>query len=398
MTMHRPQSEAKKLERRNRELSIFSAIAQALNAEVDLRRALDTALAQTLELFDLQTGWVWLSDEVTGVSYVAAERHLPPALADHPARMNGRAYCYCIDEFEDGTLTAENVSIMTCSRLKGLRDGTDGLLSHASIAIYAQGKPVGILNVLSADWAALSKEDLKLLHTVGEMIGIAVERARLFSRSAQLGATEERNRLAREIHDTLAQGLTAITLKLESADALLDMTEADPDDDQNAVEKAKQYVRQALALTRFNLEEARRSVMDLRAAPLEGSTLAQAIEGLARETAAKSDFELNIVLAGDVEMTLPLRVEAGLFRVAQEALTNIARHAEAGHVTVMLKIASKDVVLTIEDDGRGFDTEDVPGRCFGLIGINERIRLLGGAMALCSAPGEGTTIEVTVPL
>lgn len=394
MTMHRPQSEAKKLERRNRELSILSAIAQALNAEVDLRRALDTALAQTLELFDLQTGWVWLSDEVTGVSYVAAERHLPPALADHPARMNGRAYCYCIDEFEDGTLTAENVSIMTCSRLKGLRDGTDGLRSHASIAIYAQGKPVGILNVLSADWAALSKEDLQLLHTVGEMIGIAVERARLFSRSTQLGATEERNRLAREIHDTLAQGLTAITLKLESADALLDMTETDPD----AAERAKQYVRQALALTRFNLEEARRSVMDLRAAPLEGSTLAQAVEGLARDAAAKNDFELNLVLAGDVEMTLPLRVEAGLFRVAQEALTNIVNHAEAGHVTVMLNISAKSVVLTIEDDGRGFDTEDVPGRCFGLIGINERIRLLGGSMVLCSAPGDGTTIEVTVPL
>lgn len=398
MTMHKPQSEAKKLERRNRELSILSAIAQALNAEVDLRRALDTALAQTLELFDLQTGWVWLSDEVTGVSYVAAERHLPPALADHPDRMNGKAYCYCIDEFEDGTLTAENVSIMTCSRLKGLRLGTDGLRSHASIAIYAQGKPVGILNVLSADWAALSKEDLKLLHTVGEMIGIAVERARLFSRSTELGATEERNRLAREIHDTLAQGLTAITLKLEAADAMLDMGENAINDSINTVEQAQQYVRQALALTRFNLEEARRSVMDLRAAPLEGRTLAQAVEGLAREAAAKSGFELSVTLAGDVKTALPLRVEAGLFRVAQEALTNIARHAEAKHVTVMLNILAERVLLTVEDDGQGFDPEDVPGRCFGLIGINERVKLIGGSMALCSAPGDGTTIEVTVPL
>ncbi len=100
-------------------------------------------------------------------------------------------------------------NVVTCSRLKNLVDGTDGLRYHASIPLYAHGKQLGVLNVASTDWRELSQEDLQLLYTVGDLLGIAVERARLFARSAHLGALEERNRLARELHDTLAQGLTA---------------------------------------------------------------------------------------------------------------------------------------------------------------------------------------------
>src|SRR3712207_3620389 len=105
------------------------------------------------------------------------------------------------------------------------------------------------MNVASPDWRSLSSEDLQLLYTVGDLLSIAVERARLFARSIRLGAVEERNRLAREIHDTIAQGLTATALQLESADALL---EADS-------EKAHESLRRGLSLTRSNLEEARRS-------------------------------------------------------------------------------------------------------------------------------------------
>src|SRR3712207_8488638 len=116
------------------------------------------------------------------------------------------------------------------------------------------------MNVASPDWRSLSPEDLQLLYTAGDLLSIAVERARLFARGTRLGAVEERNRLAREIHDTLAQGLTATALQLESADALLAASS----------EGAHEPLHRALSLTRSNLEEARRSVLDLRAAPLEG--------------------------------------------------------------------------------------------------------------------------------
>ena len=128
--------------------------------------------------------------------------------------------CYCLETYAEGDLDgAANVNVVTCSRLAGLVDGTGGLRYHASIPLYApEEKKLGVLNVASTNWRELSDDDLRLLYTVGDLLSIAVERARLFEQSAELGAVEERNRLAREIHDTLAQGLAAISLQIETAE------------------------------------------------------------------------------------------------------------------------------------------------------------------------------------
>jgi two-component system NarL family sensor kinase len=156
-------------------------------------------------------------------------------------------------------------------------------------------------------------------------------------------------------------------------------------------------VRHALALTRRNLEEARRSVLDLRAAPLEGRSLAEALGSLAEETAAKNDLALHWNVTGG-SYPLPVRVEIGLYRIAQEALTNVIRHAQADCLSVQLVITPSQVQLVIEDDGQGFDSAQIPKGHYGLIGINERAHLLGGQLKLESCPGEGTRIEIVVPL
>jgi two-component system NarL family sensor kinase len=384
------ESDTEKLRRRNRELSILNSIAQALNREVDLSQALHTTLAQVAELLDLQTGWIWLLREDTCEPYLVAAQNLPPALANSPERMDGSDYCYCLEAYQAGDLdTAANVSIITCTRLKGLVAGTDGLRYHATIPLYAHGKSLGVLNVASADWRRLSPDDLRLLYTVGDLLSIAIERARLFSRTAEFGAAEERNRLAREIHDTLAQGLAAITLQLETADALL---EGGAD-----AQRTRQPIQNALALARANLEEARRSVLDLRAAPLEGRTLPEALAALAEEYAKKSKLELAFTTTGE-NRALPFRVEASLYRIAQEALNNVNQHASAKQLTVTLGMQPDQVTLLIEDDGRGFDPSQTPEGRYGLIGLNERARLLGGTFELCSTPGSGTRIQVTIPL
>jgi two-component system NarL family sensor kinase len=382
------ESDTDKLRRRNRELTILNAIAQALNRSVDLDQTLQAALAQVAELLDLRTGWIWLLGEESGESYLAAAQNLPPALADNPHRMEGS--CYCLDTYRAGDMEgAANVNVITCSRLWGLVDGTDGLRYHASIPLYAHGKELGVLNVASADWRELSPEDLRLLYTVGDLLSIAVERARLFARSAQLGAAEERNRLAREIHDTLAQGLSAIALHLETADALLEAG-ADP-------QRVDQAVRQAMTLTRANLEEARRSVLDLRAAPLEGRALAEALAALAEKWAAQEDLQVDFDAVGG-HRPLPVRLEAGLYRIAQEALTNVARHSGARRVTLRLVTTPDQARLSVEDDGRGFDPAQVSAGRYGLVGLNERARLLGGMLRLESSPGAGTRVEVVIPL
>lgn len=378
-------SDTDKLKKRNRELSILNTIAEALNREIDLNRALQTTLIHAADLLDLHTGWIFLVNEETGKFYPAATQGLPPALSEHPRRLGGT--CYCIDSYAEGDLeVAANINVISCSRLRDLVNGTDGLRYHATIPLYAHGRLLGILNVAAGEWRELSPEDLKLLYTIGDLLSIAIERARLFERSVQLGAAEERNRLAREIHDTLAQGLTAISLQLEAADALLEVN----------ANRAREAVLKALDLTRANLEEARRSVLDLRAAPLEGRTLGDALSELCQSLQQDSRARLSFQATGD--RPLPPRLEAGLYRIAQEALNNIRNHAQASQVSVELLVTPRQLTLTIEDNGRGFDLDHIPPDRFGLTGLNERARLLGGTFALESELGEGTRVEVRVPI
>src|SRR5919199_1470968 len=311
----------KDLRRLNHELSVLNVIARELNRSVNLSETLQFTLSQVAELLDLRTGWIWLLGEDSSEPYLAAAQNLPPDLANTPRRMDGSGYCYCLDTYKRGDLSgAANVNVLTCSRLKGLVDGTDGLRYHASIPLYAQDKKLGVMNVASPDWRSLSPEDLQLLYTIGDLLSIAVERARLFNRSSQLGAAEERNRLAREIHDTLAQGLTATALQLESDDALLD---ADSD-----AKQVKEPLRRALSLTQSNLEEARRSVLDLRAVPLEGRSLSEALKALVDRWEAEQGVSARF-LAINGSRPLPPNVEVGLYRICQEALTNVASHAQA---------------------------------------------------------------------
>lgn len=380
-------SSAEQLRRRNRELSILMAIASALNSSVALEQALQVTLARVADLLDLSTGWIWLLDADSGASYLAASQNLPPALAANPHRMEGR--CYCLDTYRAGDLAgAANVNVVTCSRLQHLIDGTQGLRYHASIPLYAHAEKLGVLNVASPDWRELSPDDLHLLHAVGDLLSIAIERARLFDRAAQVGMVEERNRLAREIHDTLAQQITGVTLRLESTEALLEAG------------AERQHVRdalqQALALSRASLEEARRSVLDLRAPALHGHTLAQALQSLVSESAGEGT--VTAFTATGSARPLPARIENGIYRIAQEALMNIGRHAHARHVSVRLHIDAEEARFEVRDDGRGFDPEQASVGRFGLIGMRERAKLLGGQFCLETRPGHGTHILVTTPL
>jgi len=380
----------KDLQRLNHELSVLNVVARELNRSVNLSETLEFTLSQVAELLGMRTGWIWLLSEDSSEPYLAATQNLPPALASDPRRMDGAGYCYCLDTYKKGDLDgAANVNVLTCSRLQGLVDGTDGLRYHASIPLYAQDKKLGVMNVASPDWRSLSPEDLQLLYTIGDLLSIAVERARLFACSTQFGALEERNRLAREIHDTLAQGLTATTLQLESADALLD---AGPD-----VEQVREPLRRALSLTQSNLEEARRSVLDLRAAPLEGRSLSEALKILVDRWEVEQGVNARY-RAINAARPLPPRVEVDLYRICQEALTNVARHAEAKRVTVRLSAAPEQVQLVVEDDGQGFASAEISAYHHGLVGMRERARMLGGTLEIRSSPGAGTRIEVTVPL
>ena len=394
--------EATSLLRGNRDLAVLYTIASQLNRKMDVREMLQEVLAQVTRLFGLQTGWVWLLNEDRR-PFLAASQNLPPYLADHHERMSGS--CLCLDTFLSGTLSgAANIDVLRCSRLKNAeREGdptSRGLRFHASVPIYAGETALGVLNVASEDWRELAESDLQLLHIVGDQIGLAIQRARLAAEhtqaAARLATIEERNRLAREIHDTLAQGLAAITLQLETADALREQRP----------ERAREAIRRALALARANLEEARRSVIDLRAAPLQNRTLTEALRELAQETEREGIAVTYHHAPEDFPLLSP-RVEAALYRIAQEALTNVRKHAGADHVKLSLVLEEDELCLYVYDNGRGFHVDETLGtqarsgaqvEHFGLTGMNERVKLLGGTLCIDSTPGSGTCLVCCVPL
>jgi two-component system NarL family sensor kinase len=378
------------LVRRNRELSILNAIAEGLNRAVDLREALESALALVAELLGLRSGWVWLLDEETGEEILAAAQHLPPVLRDEPERMTGS--CYCLRTFRTGDLRgAANVNVVECSRLDDAIEGTEGLSYHASIPLYAGEKRLGMLNVARENWQELTPEELQLLYTIGYQVGIAVERARLHQRASLLATAEERTRLARELHDSLAQSLSAVTLQLEAADEVV----------QRAPDKAQPKIEEALRLTREALVETRRVVHDLRAGALQGKPLPQALRELGATYARTYDVKVIVTSSGPVNRLTP-HLEAGLFRIAQEALTNAVRHAGARLVRLRLTIGLDVVTMSIKDDGHGFEMERLLARDhaegFGITGMIERARLLGGRLQIESEPGKGTRIRTVVPL
>ncbi len=377
------------LRQRTRDLRILNAVAHALNSALNVREALERTLALVADFLGLETGWVWLLDPETHHFYNAAAQHLPPYLQE-PVRMTGHS-CWCIQAFQRGKLTPKNIDVLECSRLRPAVQSqavelTQGLRYHASIPLYFRDTPLGIINVTTPAWRQLTHDELRLLSTIANQVGIAIERARLAEESTRLARAEERARIAREIHDTLAQDLTAIALHIEGG---LNQLERDP-------QRARERLEQALTLCRASLEEARRSVLDLRTLPLAGKSLVEALGAMGRAFTAESGIRAQV--HADIDLRLPLRVEAELFRIAQEALANVRRHAHATDVAITVRARGPRVQLVVRDDGQGFDAAAGQEGRYGVLGMRERARVLGGALRIEGRAGRGTMVRVTVPL
>jgi two-component system NarL family sensor kinase len=374
--------------RRMRELRILNAIAEALNSAPDVQQALERTLVLVTDLLGLPTGWIWLFDSETGQLYNATVRNLPPYLQE-PVRMAG-GDCWCNTIFLRGELTPKNVQLIDCTRLRRAVEANEaaatcGMRFHASIPLSFQDRPLGILNVTGPAWRELAPEELRLLSTIGYQVGTAIERARLAEESARMARAEERARLAREIHDTLAQSLTGIALQIEGAMRHLETDTA----------KAEEQLRRALAITRDSLEEARRSVLSLRPAPLTERPLPFALQFLGHAFTAETGVRVNTQVLGTP--VLSARGEAELFRIAQEALANVRRHAHATEVRITLHGGPRAVRLSIRDNGRGFDAKAVTPDHYGIVGMRERANLLGGRLRVESRSGRGTTVMAVVP-
>ena len=213
--------------------------------------------------------------------------------------------------------------------------------------------------------------------------------AQLLTQAREAGVLEERERLAREIHDTIAQGLTGVIAQLGAAQQVMDRTE-----------ERDRHLAAAEGLARESLREARRSVEGSLPVALEAAALPEALEALGRQWSSQTGVPADIAITGD-PLRLDPEIEIALLRTAQEALANVTKHARATRVTVTLSFMDDVVSLDVRDDGVGFDVDArrAPSSDggFGLYGMGQRIGRVAGTLAIESAPGQGTAISASVP-
>ncbi|GAA1955595.1 sensor histidine kinase [Kitasatospora viridis] len=231
----------------------------------------------------------------------------------------------------------------------------------------------------------LAEANRQLRETMEENAGL---HAQLVVQAREAGVLDERQRMAGEIHDTIAQGLTGIVTQLEAAERF----DHDP-------ERRLHHLATARRLARESLAEARRSVQALRPGPLAEAHLPEAVQDLAARWTAVSGVTAGVTVTG-VPFPLSPTLEVVLFRAAQEGLANIAKHARADRVGLTLSYTHEVVLLDVLDDGVGFDpvaTEAAGGESYGLTAMRQRLKQVGGSLAVESGPGEGTALSVSVP-
>ncbi|MER5640512.1 sensor histidine kinase [Kitasatospora sp. NPDC002227] len=252
--------------------------------------------------------------------------------------------------------------------------GTDGGLTLAKVLGPFAGAVVALLTAYG--YAALYRESRARQRLIDDLVRT---RGELAASQREAGVLAERQRLAREIHDTLAQGLSSIVLLARSADSAL---LSDP-------VAASERIREVGRTASENLAEARRFVAALTPPALDDATLVEALRRLA--VGAGADFHLE----GE-PYPLPVEAEVALLRATQEALANAVRHAGAARIAVSLGYLDDEVTLDVYDDGLGFDPEAPAPGSFGLHGMRERVAALGGSLTVESAPGEGTAVAVSL--
>jgi signal transduction histidine kinase len=261
----------------------------------------------------------------------------------------------------------------------------EGIVQTLAVPTLVGGKVTGLINIRFREQRMFRPEELELARALTHQAMLAIRLRRLSLQSRQTAIVAERNRMARDIHDTLAQGFTGVIMQLEAVRAAIKG---------NGLSDAAEHVQRAADLARWGLGEARRSVMALRPHSLQNGTFYMAMEEMLRRMADSSQLQVEFNVEGEPRALSP-RYEDTLLRITQEALTNTVKHAGARHFNVTLSFGLGFVQLRVTDDGNGFDPQaDYEG--FGLVGMRERAGELGGQLVLRSMPDHGTEVQVTL--
>lgn len=384
------------LRERLEQLATLNAIGEVLNQEATFAAAADRVLATLAASLGLEAGWLFVTrvaqgDAKGGGLAVSSCHGLPPALAADDAAALRESGCECQWRFRHGHLDA-GVNIVRCSRLEAAQGDTAGLEVHASIPLLGREGPVGIMNLAAPGRRRFDEGTLAFLTAVGRQLGVAFERSRLLedhAREARHAAVlEERQRLAVEMHDSVAQLLFAAELSLQTALASDGAARERCDAAARLVADALDRLRALVEVLRPVDPEAPLHVLVRRLAERLGGALDVSVEGLSAGDAAVLDARLERASA------------QALYRVAQEGTHNVLKHARAARLWLRLQVIGAEwVALEVADDGIGPPPSAIDGSSggLGLASLRRRIAEVGGTLRVAERSGGGTVVEARVP-
>jgi signal transduction histidine kinase len=376
-------------------MEVQHTITQIIAAASELKTALPSILKAICETADWDFGEVWYVKRQDNRLHCEST-WLHPSLQLPQFENSGRAITFKPGKGLPGRVWASGKPVwvpnvvVDKNFMRAMLAEQDGLHAGIAIPIRTEGEIIGALTFFSRNPRPVDRELLQVLYTAGNQTGLFIERKRAEQAERErewlLAASEERQRLARDLHDSVTQTLFSASVVAEMLPLLWKHDPA----------QVELGLRQVKQLTREALDEIRSLVSEMRSSSATCNNLTILLKKLAEKLMTWT----NIVVHLDIRLpvTLPDTVQMTVYRIAQEALNNIAKHAKANQVLVCLYIEDDGINLSIKDNGQGFDTAVIPAGHFGIDIMRERAASIGSTLQINSTPGNGTHLRLHIPL
>jgi len=395
-----------KTEKHYHDLVALSRVSAAISGLHELDAILRIGLDNVLNIMNGTVGGIMLLDEPSQTLSYQVYHGLSDKYAEEMRLKVGEGIAGKVTQSGRSVLLEDISSEPNAARIDLI--SLEGLRAFISVPLRAKDNVLGVMNVASHVPHRFTKEDVHLLHSIGDQLGIAIEQARLnerlrkarerlrkLARQNLVAEEEERRRIARELHDETSQSLSGIALQLE---ALMEMSAKSGNQDAQLIAGLKKVQ----SLTVQVHKEVNRVMSNLHPAVLDTLGLVAAVRQHAKSNLQPLNINVTVEVKG-TEMRFPPDVEAALFRVFQGSIGNIAEHSKAKNASIVLVYQPNEFSLSISDDGQGFDVSKITdveesGRGRGLFSMRERIGFLGGTSGIESKIGAGATVWAKIPI
>lgn len=378
------------MEQWNKQLEdMVNTIAMTIGQPLELKEILDIALHKALELPGLDSGGVFLVDDRAQELILVAHHGVSQRFIQAAERIKLGEGITGQAAISGELIVVENFSedprpLKTVAREEGIK-------FHASVPLKSRGRILGIMNLSSKNHRSFTPQEVIFLTAIGQQIGVAIENARLYQQVRHLAALEERDRLAREMHDYLAQTLGYLNVKASVTDELLS---------RGQIAQAQASLLEMKGMVREAYTDVREAIFSLRTMAAAGLGLLPTLREYLAEYQAHYGLDTWLAIDDESLAEFPADVSIQITRIIQEALTNVRKHAQASRAWIRFAQEGDKVCITVEDDGRGFDPAQLTGegrQYFGLQIMRERAEGVRGSLELISQPGQGTRVVIRVP-